>query len=169
MREETERQFRELLEQHDREFLKSVTPSTERALREQEFDRQFHELARDVIEPIMTKLRALMHDHGLESAIVVAERRIDADSKITPSSIAFEFRVLTDPEIHGFPVTIPTLTFIADPANRNVLVHENSILPFFGGHVGVIEQCVLGELTGEFVEKHLLAIARKVLRGTGAT
>ena len=58
MREETERQFRELLEQHDREFLKSVTPSTERALREQEFDRRFHERAKEVIEPIMTKLRA---------------------------------------------------------------------------------------------------------------
>jgi hypothetical protein len=38
MREESERQFRVLLEQHDREFLRSATPRAERALREQEFD-----------------------------------------------------------------------------------------------------------------------------------
>ena len=169
MREETERQFRELLEQHDREFLKSVTPSTERALREQEFDRRFHERTKDVIEPIMTKLRALMHDHGLQSEVIVTQRRTESDGKITPSSIAFEFRVLTDPETHGFPVTTPTLAFIADPANNNVLVYENSILPFLGGHVGVIDQCALDDLTGELVEKHLLAIAQKVLRGTGAS
>jgi hypothetical protein len=169
MREETERQFRELLEQHDREFLKSVTPRAERALREQEFDRRFHEHTKDVIEPIMTKLRALMHDHGLQSEIVVTQRRAESDGKITPSGITFEFRVLTDPETHGFPVTTPTLAFIADPANNNVLVYENSILPFFGGHVGVIDQCALDDLTAELVEKHLLAIAQKVLRGKGAS
>jgi hypothetical protein len=169
MREETERQFRELLEQHDREFLKSVTPSAERALREQEFDRRFHERTRDVIEPVMTNLRALMHDHGLQSEIVVTQRRTESYSKITPSSIAFEFRVLTDPETHGFPVTTPTLAFIADPANNIVLVYENSILPFLGGDVGMIDQCALDVLTDELVEKHLLAVAQKVLRGTGAS
>ena len=169
MRRDTERQFRELLEQHDREFLRSVTPSAERTLREQEFDRQFHERTKDVTEPIMTKLSALMHDHGLQSAIVVTQRHTEPDGKITPSSIAFEFRVLTDPETHGFPITTPTLAFIADPATSTVLVHENSILPFFGGHVGVIGQCAFDDLTGELVEKHLLAIARKVLRGTGAS
>lgn len=168
MRKETERQFRQLLEQHDHEFLKSVTPSAERTLRQQEFDLRFHERSNDVIQPIMTKLRALMHDHDLQSEIVVTQRRTESDGKITPSGIAFEFRVLTDPETHGFPVTTPTLAFIADPANNTVLVHENSILPFLGGHVGVIDQCALDDITGELVEKHLLAVARKVLRGTGA-
>lgn len=169
MREETERQFRVLLEQHDREFLRSATPRAELALREQEFDRRFHEHAKDVIEPIMRKLHALMHDHGLQSEIIVSERHTESDGKITPSSIAFEFRVLTDPETHGFPITTPTLAFIADPANSNVLVHENSILPFFGGHAGVIDLCALDDLTREVVEKHLLAVAQKVLRGTGAS
>ena len=169
MRENTERQFRELLEQHDREFLRFVTPRSERALRELEFDRRFHEHTKNVIEPIMTKLRALMHDHGLQSEIVVTQRHTESHGKITPSSIAFEFRVLTDPETHGFPITTPTLAFIADPANSNVLVYENSILPFFGGHVGVVDQCAFDDLTGELVEKHLLAVARKVLRGTGAS
>jgi hypothetical protein len=59
--------------------------------------------------------------------------------------------------------------FMADPVNENVLVHENSILPYFGGHVGLVEQCTLDGLTGEHVEKHLLALAQKVLRGTGAS
>jgi hypothetical protein len=169
MQEETERQFRQPLEQHDREFLKSATGTADRALREQEFDRRFHERTKDVIEPVMTKLHALMHDHGLQSEIVETQRRTESDGKITPSSIAFEFRVLTDPESQGFPVTTPTLVFIADPANNNVLVYENSILPFLGGHVGMIDQFALDDLTGELVEKHLLVIAPKVLRGTGAS
>lgn len=169
MREATERQFRQILEQHDRDFLKTVKGGTEPALREQEFDRQFHERCADVVSPIMEKLRTLMHDHGLQSAIAEVPRRSEADGKITPSSITFEFRVLTDPEIHGFPIVTPGLAFIADPANGVVLVHENSILPFLGGHVGVIDQCSLERLTGEFVEQHLLAIARKVLRGTGVS
>ncbi len=133
MREETERQFRELLEQHDREFLKSATRTAERALREQEFDRRFHERTEDVIEPVMTKQHALMHDHGLRSEIAETQRRTGSEAKITPSSIAFEFRVLIDPETHGFPVTTPTPAFIAHTANNNVPVYENSILPFLGG------------------------------------
>ena len=52
MREETERQFRELLGQHDREFLIFVTPGAERVLREQEFHRRFREHIKGVIEPI---------------------------------------------------------------------------------------------------------------------
>ena len=168
MREATERQFRELLEQHDREFLRSASRDGTQALREQEFDRRFHEHAADMVAPIMTKLRSLMRDHELHSEIILTQRHTDADGKIAPSSIAFEFRVLTDPETHGFPITTPTLTYIADPSNNAVMVHENTILPFLGGHVGLIDQCPLDQLSAERVEKHLLAVARKVLRGTGA-
>ena len=107
MREETERQFRRLLEQHDREFLKSAGPAAERALWEQEFDRQFHERAKGIVEPIMTKARALMHDHGLHSEIVVTQRRTEANGKITPSSIAFEFHILTDAETMASPSPPP--------------------------------------------------------------
>jgi len=169
MRAETERQFRDLLEQHDREFLKSATAGAVRALTEQEFDLRFLERTKDVVEPVMTKLRTLMHDHGLHSEIVVTQRRSEAGGKIIPSGITFEFRVLTDPETHGFPITTPSLAFIADPTNSNVQVHENSILPFLGGHIGMIDQCALDDLTSERVEKHLLAVAQKVLRGTGVS
>ncbi len=169
MREETERQFRQLLEQHDREFLKRASSRAERALGEQEFDRAFHERCKTVIHPVMARLHALMHDHNLQSGVVVAERHVAPDGRIIPSSIAFEFRVLTDPETHGFPVVTPALSFIADPTIDTVLVHENSILPFLGGHVGVIDRAPIDGITGEMVERHLLALAQKVLRGTGAS
>ncbi len=168
MREETERQFKRLLEQHDREFLKRAGPAAEHALRLQEFDRRFHERVQDVVEPVMAKARALLHDHGVQSKIVATQRHAAADGKITPSSIAFQFDVLTDAESHGFPITTPTLSFIADPARNAVLVYEDTLLPFFGGQVGVSGHCTLDELTSETVERHLLAVARKVLRGTGA-
>jgi len=169
MRDETERQFREVLEHYDRELLRSAGPADARALREQEFDRQFHERATDIVEPILAKARTLMHDHGLHAETIVTQRRTEADGRIVPSGIAFEFRVLVDAEVRGFPITTPTLSFIADPAANSVLVHENSMLPFLGGHVGVIDHCTLDGLTGEFVEQHLLAVARKVLRGTGVS
>lgn len=127
MREATDRLFRERLEQHDRAFLKSVAP--ERAFREREFDRRFHERTEAVVASIMTRPRALMHDHGPRSEIVVTRRRTETDGKIRPSRIAFEFQVLTDPETHGFPVTTTTRAFVADPANNFVLVHENPTLP----------------------------------------
>jgi hypothetical protein len=169
MRPEIEREFQRLLEQHDREFLRSVSPAAERVLREQEFDRHFRERISDIVEPIMAKARALMRDHGVHAEIVVTQRRTEPDGKITPSGIAFEFQVLTDAEAQGFPVTMPTLAFIAEPGSESVLVHENSMLPFFGGHIGVVDHCTLDTLTGELVEKHLLAVAKKVLRGTGAS
>ncbi len=169
MREETERQFRQVLEQHDRESFKSTGPAAECVFREQEFDRRFQERAKDVIEPILAKAKALMHDHGLHSGIVVTQRRTEADGKITPSSIAFEFHVLTDAQTHGFPTTTPSLAFIADAGGDAVVVHENSMLPFFGGHLGIIDRVRLDELTGELVERHLLAFARKVLPGTGTS
>ncbi|MGE0416590.1 MAG: hypothetical protein AB7O80_07270 [Acetobacteraceae bacterium] len=169
MRPETERQFRELLEQHDREFLRTTTRAGMQAMDERAFDTRFHEHVKTTVAPVMARLRALMHDHGLQSGLVIGERRVDADGRITPSSVTFEFRVLTDPETHGFPNTTPTLAFVADPATGMVLVQENSFLPFLGGHVGVIDRIPLDGLTAEAVETHLLAIARKVLRGTGAS
>ena len=54
MREATERQFQQLLEQHDKEFLRSASRDGKLALREQEFDRRFHEHVTDVVAPIMT-------------------------------------------------------------------------------------------------------------------
>jgi len=169
MRQETERQFRQLLEHHDREFLKPATAAARKALTQQEFDLRFQERVKVVVLPIMTTLRSLMHDHGLHAEIVETHRHTDANGRFIPSSIKFEFHVLTDPETHGFPITTPALAIIAEPANRNAQVHENSILPFLGGHVGVIDTCPLDELTGERVEKHLLAIAQKLLRGTDAS
>jgi hypothetical protein len=169
MREATERQFRELLEQHDQEFLRSAVRNGRHALSEHEFDRRFHEDTNSVVVPIMTKLRALMREHDLHSEIVVTQRRTETDGRITPSSVAFEFRVLTDAETHGFPITTPSLAFIADPSNNAVLIHENTVLPFLGGHVGLIDQCPLDGLSGDQIEKHLLAVAEKVLRGTGVS
>ncbi len=169
MREVTERLFRQLLEQHDTELLRSTSSDANRMLVEQEFDRRFHELGKDTIKPILEKARDLMADHGLRAAIVVAHRHTEADGKTTPSSITFEFRVLTDAEVEGFPVTIPTVAFVADPTCNGVSVHENSVLPYVGGHIGVIDRCSFAEFTGDIVEKHLLAVAQKVLRGTGAS
>jgi hypothetical protein len=168
MREEAEARFRHLLERHDRELLRPLGPDARRALREQEWDRRFHETVERVVQPIMTRLRTLMHDHGLRGEITVTRRHTDADGKVTPSSIAFAFQVLTDPETHGFPITIPTLTLIGDAVHDAVQAHENSVLPFLGGHVGIVDQCPLERLDADFVEKHLFAIARKVLRGTDA-
>ena len=84
MREETERAFRDLLEQHDRELLTSAGPAAERALREQEFDRRFHELTRDVAAPIMAKAKALIHDQGVQAEIVITQPRIEPGGLATP-------------------------------------------------------------------------------------
>jgi len=117
----------------------------------------------------MAKAKALMHDHGVHAEIISTEHRIETGGRATPSEIRFEFRVLTDAEAHGFHVTTPTLAFIDDPASESVLVHENSILPYVGGHVGLVAHYGLDGLTSELVEEHLLAVARKVLRGTDAS
>ena len=169
MREATRTRFRQLLAQHDKEMLKAAALAAGTVPTEQERDQQFLDHARTVIEPVMAEAAKLMHDHGLQSAIVRAERGTDAAGKITPPSIGFEFRVLTDPETHGFPVTIPTLTFMPGADANTVIVHENSILPFLGGHVGIIDHCALPQMTAERVETHLLAIAEKVLRETGVS
>jgi hypothetical protein len=169
MREETEREFREILERHDREILRPATPGAEDALRQQEFDRAFAEHAKDVIEPVMTKLRAMMRDHDLRAEVVVTQRHGEGRGKVVPSSIAFEFHVLTDLETHGLAASTPALTFLSDPAAGSVVVHEHSSLPFLGGYSGVVGRYALGALTAEVVEKHLLDMARKVLLGTGVT
>jgi hypothetical protein len=166
MRDETEARFRRLLERHDRESLRAVTPDERRALRAREWDTQFLEKAETVVRPILARLHTLMHDHGLRSGIVLNKRRTEPDGSATPASITFEFQVLTDPETHGFPITLPTLAFIGDPVHGMIMVHENSVLPFIGGHVGIIDQCPIEGLTGDFVERHLFSIAAKVLRGT---
>ena len=169
MREATEHALRHLLERHDRAVLRSAGSDTDRALRMQDFDRRFQERVKHTVEPVMANARALMHDHGVHSEIVVAQRRSEPDGKVTPSSITFEFRVLTDAEVEGFPLTIPSLAFIADPVGDAVLVQENSILPFAGGYVGVVARASIDELTGEYVEDQLLRVAQKVLSDSTAS
>lgn len=168
MREESEQRFRRLLEQHDRELLAAAAARAERGMRDQAWDARFHDRARDVVLPVMQRLKALMHEYELNSAIIVTNRRTSPEGVVTPSSVGFEFRVLTDPETHGFPITVPSLTLIADPASRAVLVHENTMLPYEGGHVGLVARHGLEDLTGAAVEDHLYAVAGKILRGNDA-
>lgn len=168
MREESEQRFRRLLEQHDRELLAAAAARAEHGVRDQAWDTRFHDRVRDVVHPVMDRLRSLMHEYELKSEIITTRRRTEADGTVVPSSIAFEFRVLTDPETHGFPITVPSLTLIADAASRAVLVHENTMLPYEGGHVGLVARIGLEELTGAAVEDHLYAVAQKILRGTDA-
>lgn len=168
MRDETEARFRHLLERHDRERLRATTPGERRAFREQEWDTRFQETADTVVRPILERLRTLMHDHGLRAEVIQTKRRTETDGTIAPSSIVFEFRVLTDPETHGFPITTPSLSFIGDPVHGTVMVHEDSVLPFLGGHVGIVDQVSIEGLSGDLVERHLLAIAAKILREADA-
>jgi hypothetical protein len=59
MRDETEARFRRLLERHDRESLRAVTPDERRALRAREWDTQFLEKAETVVRPILARLQPL--------------------------------------------------------------------------------------------------------------
>ena len=164
----TRQQFSDLLAQHDREMLRAQALHADAAVETERFDREFDDVRKHVIEPVMQEVRDMLHEHGLQSAIHVDHRHAE-DGTQCPTRISFEFQVLTDAEVRGFPLTMPTLTFSAEPEIGKVVVTENSVLPFVGGHVGVVDQCQLHGITAGLVERHLLELARKVLRGTGVS
>ena len=62
------------------------------------------------------------------------------------------------------PGTTPALTFISGAGLGKILVHEESVLPFVGGHIGVIDECDLDDVNSDLVEKHLLALSQKILQ-----
>lgn len=165
----TKQQFADLLAQHDRELLRAQAPRAEATMETERFDREFDEVRKHVIEPVMQEVHEMLHEHGMQSAIHVEHRHAESDGTHCPTRISFEFQVLTDAEVRGFPLTTPTLTFSAEPEIGKVVVTENSVLPFIGGHVGVVEQCQLHGINASLVERHLLELARKVLRGTGVS
>ncbi len=166
MKQATEQQLRTLLEQHDREYLKKLAIEHDWARAGEAFDRKFEEIRDDVIRPAMEDVHDLMAEHGLKSQITVTDRTVQSDGKVKPASIAFEYLVHADAEYQGMPGTTPALTFISEAGLGKVLVHEESMLPFIGGHIGVIDQCDLDEVNSDLVEKHLLALSEKMLRGT---
>jgi hypothetical protein len=166
MKEGTRRSLQQLLEQHDREYLEKLKANVSEIGDEEAFTRGFESIRNDIIQPVMAEFHDLLEEHGLKSRVSIEPRLIQSDGEIKPGKIVFECLVLTDAEIHGFPITTPTLAFISKPRLGKVLVHENSALPYFGGHIGVIEECGLKEVTADLVEKHLLAFSEKILRGT---
>ena len=165
MQQATEQKLRNLLERHDRAYLKKLEIEHDWTVAGEEFDRKFGDLRATVIRPVMEDFHALMEEHGLQSQIAETDRTVLSDGKVKPASIAFEFLVHADAEYQGMPGTTPALTFISEAGLGKVLVHEESMLPFVGGHIGIIDERRLDEVTGELVEKHLLALSEKILRG----
>lgn len=169
MRDTTRQQFQRLFEGHDREVFKSSLRSARTEFGPEPFDQVYARVRDEVIHPLMTELHELMHGHGLKSQIVVQDRKIDSDARPQPAKITFEYLVLTDAEAEGLPVTTPVLEFTAQPEAGQIMVYENSALPFVGGHIGVIGQYRPGEMTSDVVEKYLLETTARVLRGTGVS
>lgn len=164
MQQATEQKLRDLLERHDLAYLKKLEIEHDWTVAGEEFDRGFRELRRTVIQPVMADFHALMAEHGLRSRITESDREVLSDGKVRPATIAFEFLVHADAEYQGMPGTTPALTFISEAGLGKVLIHEESMLPFVGGHIGIIDERRLDEVTADLVEKHLLALSEKILR-----
>lgn len=165
MKQATEEKLRTLLDQHDRAYLKKLEIERDWTLESEEFDQEFHRVRVNVIRPVMADFHAMMEAHGLKSQIAEADRVILSDGKVKPASIAFEYLVHADAEHQGMPGTTPALTFISEAGLGKVLIHEESMLPFVGGHIGIIDERRLDEVTADLVEEHLLALSAKILRG----
>lgn len=166
MKESTERQLRALLEQHDREYLAKLEAESEWARESETFDQRFEAMRESVIQPVMAEFKSLLDEHGLESRIVVDHRLVQSDGLVKPAKIAFEFLVHTELEYQGLVGSTPSLTYISEAVLGKVLIQEDSMLPYVGGHRGVIAECGLDEITPDLVEAQLLAISEKILKGT---
>lgn len=166
MKESTERQLRKLLEQHDREYLAKLEAEGDWVRKSEKFDRRFEETRETIIQPVMEEFHRLMEEHGLKSRIVVDHRLLQSDGLVRPAKIALEFLVHTGEEFQGLVGSTPTLTFISEGVLGKILIHEDSILPFVGGHRGIIGERGLDEITESLVEEQLLAFSEKILRGT---
>jgi hypothetical protein len=166
MKQATEQHLRTLLEQHDRAYLKKLEIEHDWVVESADFDRKFEKLRTDVIKPVMEDFHDLLEEHGLKSQIAENDRVVHSDGKVKPASIAFEYLVHADAEYQGMPGTTPALSFISEAGLGKVLIHEESMLPFVGGHIGIIDERRLDEVTSDLVEKHLLALSEKILRGT---
>lgn len=169
MREATKRQLQELLEQHDREYLRKAKAERDWEVEGENFDRSFENAKENIIEPIMQEFHDVLAEHGIKSRIDSTLRTTQSDGKVVPAKIAHEYLVHTDIEFQGLPGTTPALTFVGESTLGKILIHEDSMLTFIGGHAGVIAECSLDELTTDLVEKHLLAFSGKILKGTGVS
>lgn len=164
MKQANKQKLQALLDSHDRAYLKKLEIEHDWVRAGELFDQKFEKVRDDVIWPAMTEVHDLMAEHGLKSQIRVTDRTVHSDGKVKPASIALEYLVHADAEFKGMPGTTPALTFISEAGLGKVLVHEESVLPFVGGHIGVIDECDLDDVDSDLVEKHLVALSQKILK-----
>lgn len=154
-----------ILAAHDREFLINKGQFDGQAATVETFDEAFDHVCVDVIRPAMEDVQALLQQHEVHTKIVMEKRRPGGAQDARPARAVFELHVLTDAEDHGFPITIPHIAFIAEPSTGKVRLYENAILPYLGGHSGLVREVALGDVTGDLVEESLVGLAEKVLKG----
>lgn len=162
MRDVAKQKLRQILEQHGRAVHgEAGTAQPDKAAFEQGFERA----VADIIRPIMLEAQATLKEHGVASKVLF--QPVGGGSEL--AKITFEFLVQTEAETHGFPLTNPALTFAADTALCEVLVHENAILPYIGGHAGIIARRPIEAVTEDLVEQLLLDLSQKILSGASVT
>ena len=64
MQQATEQKLRNLLERHDRAYLKKLEIEHDWTVAGEEFDRKFGDLRATVIRPVMEDFHALMEEHA---------------------------------------------------------------------------------------------------------
>lgn len=165
MKQATKAKLEEILVGHDREFLVNKGQFSKQIATVETFNEAFDHLCTGVIRPVMEEVQALLKQHQIHAEIVVKESRPGVAGKAQLASVMFELHVLTDAEAHGVPLSIPHIVFIAEPSTGKVRLHEDTILPYLGGHAGLVRELAFGDVTADLVEDCLVDLAKKVLKG----
>jgi len=131
----------------------------ERALsqKEETFLARFYSVRASILRPRMQEFGEYVKSRGYDYEIDEQDERVGGEPT-NSGSIAIHF--ITNREAGRSIRECPTFIFSCESSHERVRLFESTVAPGGGGHSGTVGEVPLAELTPDFVERQLLALAK---------
>lgn len=161
MKPESRHALDAIFRRHEATKLSGEKTNSVQASKDEQFLARFRSVRASVLRPILQEIGELVKTRGYDYEIVEEDERATGE-KGTFASIAIHF--ITSRPAGKSKREYPSFRFTCLSSDERVHLFESTFAPGEHGHSVTVGEVPLEELTPEFVERQLVALARHVFR-----
>ena len=160
MKQESRQALDAIFQRYESTKLSGQTTKGAQASKEEQFVEKFRTVRVSILRPILEEIGEFVRSRGYEYEIAEEEGTVSGEG--TFASIAIHF--ITSREAGRSKREYPSFRFTCLSSDGRVRLFESTLAPGERGHSITVGEVPLEELTPEFVERQLVALARHVFR-----
>lgn len=127
------------------------------------FNQDFEKLKKEIIWPVIVEVGNYLTKYGHDYHVSEEKEYVDSTAAYHPAIIAFNIYPSTLNEQFRKPESAPSITFVANPYNKNVGIMVSTMIPGEGGFVGSHGDFGLEQITAEMAEKEIVNVLKNTL------